>query len=310
MSYFPYGEERTSTPDGTEKFGTYYRDGVGQDYAEQRYYNNGTGRFWSVDPGGVATANPSNPTSLNRYAYVNGDPVNHRDPRGLYQVIVGEGMCIVGNGEYQEWVECDYSEGGFFSPTDPGEDPGGGGGGGPGKFANCESVGSETQLAFVASHYAAAGSEAATIQSEMPYLANGTQVQANQGNVTAAFLDWSSWESGWGQSNFATSKYNYFGYGNVTFSSSMSWGAELAYILATVPNTPTNPNPGQAPYSSFLVEALINNPNASPASILQAIANAGYNSVDPNYGNTIAGPNGVNVQPMIDCLKSNYASSM
>ena len=37
-SYFPYGEERTVTPDGTEKFGTYYRDGPGQDYAEQRYY--------------------------------------------------------------------------------------------------------------------------------------------------------------------------------------------------------------------------------------------------------------------------------
>ena len=52
MSYFPYGEERTVTPDGAEKFGTYYRDGPGQDYAQQRYYNNGTGRFWSVDPGG------------------------------------------------------------------------------------------------------------------------------------------------------------------------------------------------------------------------------------------------------------------
>jgi RHS repeat-associated protein len=132
MSYFPYGEERTTTPDGTEKFGTYYRDGVGQDYAEQRYYNNGTGRFWSVDPGGIKTAKPGNPISWNRYLYVNGDPVNRRDPRGLYEVIVGEGMCIVGEGEYQEWTECDYSEGGFFSPTDPGEDAGeGGGGNGP-----------------------------------------------------------------------------------------------------------------------------------------------------------------------------------
>jgi RHS repeat-associated protein len=86
-SYFPYGEERTSTPDGTEKFGTYYRDGPGQDYAEQRYYNNGTGRFWSVDPGGMGTADPSDPTSLNRYAYVGGDPVNYRDPNGLFRCI-------------------------------------------------------------------------------------------------------------------------------------------------------------------------------------------------------------------------------
>jgi hypothetical protein len=36
MSYFPYREERTSTTNGVEKFGTYTRDGVGQDYAEQR----------------------------------------------------------------------------------------------------------------------------------------------------------------------------------------------------------------------------------------------------------------------------------
>ena len=81
-SYFPYGEERTVTSDDTEKFGTYLRDGPGQDYAEQRYYNNGTGRFWSVDPGGIATADPSTPTSLNRYAYVNGDPVNFFDRYG------------------------------------------------------------------------------------------------------------------------------------------------------------------------------------------------------------------------------------
>jgi RHS repeat-associated protein len=82
MSYFPYGEERTVTADGVDKFGTYFRDGPGQDYAQQRYYNNGTGRFWSVDPGGIATADPSTPTSLNRYAYVNGDPVNFFDRYG------------------------------------------------------------------------------------------------------------------------------------------------------------------------------------------------------------------------------------
>jgi YD repeat-containing protein len=58
MSYFPYGEEQTSTADGTEKFATYLRDAAGQDYAIERYYNFNTGRFWSVDPGGIRTANP------------------------------------------------------------------------------------------------------------------------------------------------------------------------------------------------------------------------------------------------------------
>lgn len=38
----------------------------------------------SPDPGGVATADPSNPQSWNRYAYVNGDPVNSRDRHGLF----------------------------------------------------------------------------------------------------------------------------------------------------------------------------------------------------------------------------------
>ena len=55
----------------------------GQD-AGQRYYRGTMGRFWSVDPGGIATANPADPTSWNRYAYVQGDPVNHADRHGLF----------------------------------------------------------------------------------------------------------------------------------------------------------------------------------------------------------------------------------
>jgi RHS repeat-associated protein len=83
FSYYPYGEERTSTVDGREKFGTYFRDGVGQDYADQRYYNGGAGRFSTVDPGGVAAASLSSPTSWNGYAYTGGDPVGLADPSGL-----------------------------------------------------------------------------------------------------------------------------------------------------------------------------------------------------------------------------------
>jgi RHS repeat-associated protein len=98
-AYYPYGEERTSTVNGLYKFATYFRDTIGQDYADQRFYNAGTGRFWNVDPGGMATANGSNPTSWNRYAYVNGDPVNFGDPAGLdstcgpFATFDGEG-CI------------------------------------------------------------------------------------------------------------------------------------------------------------------------------------------------------------------------
>ncbi len=87
FKYLPYGEELTSTPDGREKFATYLRDsGVGGDYgldyADQRYYDRGSGRFLTPDPGGVSTADPMNPRSWNRYAYANGDPINFYDPHG------------------------------------------------------------------------------------------------------------------------------------------------------------------------------------------------------------------------------------
>lgn len=49
---------------------------------DQRYYNSNTGSFWSPDPGGLATANPKDPTSWNRYAYAGDDPVNFNDPSG------------------------------------------------------------------------------------------------------------------------------------------------------------------------------------------------------------------------------------
>ena len=40
LSYWPYGEEEgTPTAGGQEKFATYFRDWVGQDYADQRYYD-------------------------------------------------------------------------------------------------------------------------------------------------------------------------------------------------------------------------------------------------------------------------------
>ena len=91
IAYFPWGEERPqngqTTPDGTDKFGTYFRDatnnGIGEDYASARYYNNNFGRFWSPDPAGVKAARTKNPTSWNRYEYANDDPVNMFDPSGL-----------------------------------------------------------------------------------------------------------------------------------------------------------------------------------------------------------------------------------
>ena len=79
--YYPYGEERTSTADNREKFGTYMRDSLTQDYADQRYYGVGSGRFMTPDPS-MDNVDYSDPTSWNAYAYVNGDPINFTDPDG------------------------------------------------------------------------------------------------------------------------------------------------------------------------------------------------------------------------------------
>jgi RHS repeat-associated protein len=99
MVYKAYGTERTSTADGREKFGTYFRDGTGLDYAEQRYYGH-EGMFLSPDPGGVRTADATDPESWNRYGYANGDPVNFNDPAGKF-------ACVVGVGEGAEITNCE-----------------------------------------------------------------------------------------------------------------------------------------------------------------------------------------------------------
>jgi RHS repeat-associated protein len=85
--YYPYGEERSATAEGTDKFATYHRDATGFDYADQRYYSAKFGRFLTSDPY-VASGGPAAPKSWNRYAYVEGDPVNHNDPMGLFRCTV------------------------------------------------------------------------------------------------------------------------------------------------------------------------------------------------------------------------------
>jgi len=59
-------------------------NGIGEDYASARYYNNNFGRFWSPDPLGAAAADRTNPVTWNRYTYVIDDPVNHQDRQGLF----------------------------------------------------------------------------------------------------------------------------------------------------------------------------------------------------------------------------------
>jgi RHS repeat-associated protein len=83
-NYYAWGEEKSPvSADGKTKYATYTRDSTlsGQDYADQRYYSNIMGRFFSPDP--AASASASDPQSWNRYLYVQGDPVNFTDNTGL-----------------------------------------------------------------------------------------------------------------------------------------------------------------------------------------------------------------------------------
>lgn len=122
MSYFPWGEERgAGTANGRTKFAGYYRDQVGQDYAMARYYNANTGAFFSQDPGSISTAVATRPSSWNRYGYVEGDPVNFVDPKGLYQA----NPCALDPSQ----IGCDdtaYPPGSNNNSITTGDSPGGG----------------------------------------------------------------------------------------------------------------------------------------------------------------------------------------
>jgi RHS repeat-associated protein len=125
--YFPYGEDRTNPnpanpANGVEKFATYTRDAEsGLDYAYQRYYASGLGRFLTADPYG-RSASSSIPQTLNRYVYVTGDPTNSNDPTGQDaqcgpgQTWTGEG-CEGGGGT--TGGECDFGDTSCYGTPPP-----------------------------------------------------------------------------------------------------------------------------------------------------------------------------------------------
>jgi RHS repeat-associated protein len=76
-----------ATANGQDKFATYYRDVNGLDYADQRYYWSAMGRFLTPDPY-QASGGPTDPQSWNRYAYVQGDPINYNDAAGLARAAI------------------------------------------------------------------------------------------------------------------------------------------------------------------------------------------------------------------------------
>lgn len=77
-TFWPYGGLNTGT---AGVFGT-YEPGYAMYYADQRFYYSNWDRFLTADPSD-ANIDPTVSGSFNRFAYVNGDPINGMDPKGL-----------------------------------------------------------------------------------------------------------------------------------------------------------------------------------------------------------------------------------
>jgi RHS repeat-associated protein len=85
QGHFPFGESWYAQNTTTNwQFTSYQRDAEsGNDYAMARSYVNRLARFSSPDPADFTAANPINPQSWNRYAYVLDNPLGNVDPLGL-----------------------------------------------------------------------------------------------------------------------------------------------------------------------------------------------------------------------------------
>jgi RHS repeat-associated protein len=66
--------------------GEQYDPDLGLYYNRARYLNVGTGRFWTMD---FFEGDSSEPTSLHKYLYASGDPVNKIDPTGNFDTLAG-----------------------------------------------------------------------------------------------------------------------------------------------------------------------------------------------------------------------------
>jgi RHS repeat-associated protein len=92
QSTLPFGTELPAEEAGTistnQQFTSYDRGGsTGLDYAVNRTYSSGQGRFAQVDPIGMAATSRTNPQSLNLYSYTQNNPINFLDPSGLNMII-------------------------------------------------------------------------------------------------------------------------------------------------------------------------------------------------------------------------------
>ena len=133
-SYYPFGAIRTGGTQGKYLYTGQQNDQeTGLDYYNARYYSPQIRHFTQPDN---VIADPYNPQNLNRYAYVNNNPLTHNDPSGNCPVCVpfitgglglvaGVGMQFLSN-PHSSWQDYGKAAGigfaaGFAAPVIEGE---------------------------------------------------------------------------------------------------------------------------------------------------------------------------------------------
>jgi RHS repeat-associated protein len=121
QAHFPFGEDFGES--GTQEkhhFTMYERDGEsGTDYAVNRQYTPGLGRFNRPDTV-ASTGKKESPQAWNRYTYTTGDPINQKDPWGLFACLICGGpddpCSPFGPSIIQDGIELDRD---FFCGVEP-----------------------------------------------------------------------------------------------------------------------------------------------------------------------------------------------
>ena len=89
VTYYPFGNTRTNQSFTTPAVDVPYKytgkelDSTGLYYYEARYYDATLARFISAD---TIVPNPRDPQSLNRYSYVENNPLKYIDPTGHFKI--------------------------------------------------------------------------------------------------------------------------------------------------------------------------------------------------------------------------------